>query len=86
MRGRIIFTGNFWDYFFKSIGIIVLCLITFGLLVPYYMYWQVKYFVDNLEIDLPDYGNPAQYGPQHHQQPMRPQQHIASGQRSGHRV
>lgn len=44
------FTGGFWGYFLKSILIGILCIITFGLAVPYYMYWFYKYFFSSLEI------------------------------------
>jgi uncharacterized membrane protein YjgN (DUF898 family) len=52
VRGRIIFVGNFWDYFIKAVGLFVLTLITFGLLLPYFAYWSVQYFVSHLEIEM----------------------------------
>ncbi len=48
---KVIFTGEFWDYFIKSLGLIVLTVITFGLLAPYLVWWQAKYFVNHLEIE-----------------------------------
>jgi uncharacterized membrane protein YjgN (DUF898 family) len=51
-KGKIIFTGNFWEYFFYSIGLLVLSTVTFGLMFPYYCYWSIKYFVNNLEIEM----------------------------------
>lgn len=51
-RGRIIFTGNFVDYFIKSLLLLLLCVVTFGLAIPYYAYWTFKYFFTNMEIEL----------------------------------
>lgn len=51
-KGKIIFKGQFLDYFLKFIGLLVLCALTFGLMTPYLVYWNIKYFVDNLEIEL----------------------------------
>ncbi len=51
-KGKIIFKGNFWDFFLKFIGLLVLSVITFGLVLPYLFFWQMKYFVDNLEIEI----------------------------------
>jgi len=39
------------DHFIKSIGLIVLCFLTIGILIPYFVYWNAKYFVDHLEIE-----------------------------------
>lgn len=50
-RKKIIFTGNFWDYFFKSLALLILTFATFGILAPYFAWWQVKYFVSRLEIE-----------------------------------
>ena len=46
-RGRIIFTGNFWEYFIQSLGLLVL---------PYWTYWQFKYFFANMEIEIESAG------------------------------
>lgn len=54
MRANIKFTGNFWDYFFKSIGLTILAIITLGILLPYVVYWSVEYFAKNLEIEVPE--------------------------------
>jgi uncharacterized membrane protein YjgN (DUF898 family) len=51
-KGKIIFKGNFWDYLIKSLGLFVLTILTLGILLPYLIYWQMKYFVDNLEIEI----------------------------------
>ncbi len=51
-KGRIIFTGTFWGYFFTAIGLLVLSIITLGLFLPYYMYWSLKYFFEKLEIEI----------------------------------
>lgn len=47
---KIIFTGNFGEFFLISLGLLVLSLVTLGLLLPYYAYWQFKYFVTHLEV------------------------------------
>lgn len=51
-KGRILFKGNFWEYFLISLGLLVLSLITFGLALPYYFYWILKYFFTKLEIEV----------------------------------
>lgn len=53
-RGKIIFTGGFWEYFIMSLGLAVLSIISLGLLLPYYIYWNYKYFFTHMEIELPD--------------------------------
>ncbi len=50
-RKKVYFTGHFFDYFFKSIGLLILCVLTFGILTPYFLYWNAKYFVNNLEVE-----------------------------------
>jgi uncharacterized membrane protein YjgN (DUF898 family) len=50
-RKKIYFTGHFLDYFIKSIVLFILCALPFGLLLPYFFYWNTKYFVNNLEIE-----------------------------------
>ena len=54
IKGKIIFTGNFWEFFFISIGLIFLSIITIGLFLPYLVYWQFKYFFDHMEIEIYD--------------------------------
>ena len=51
-KGKIEFKGNFGDYFLKSVALFFLSVFTFGLLLPYWLYWQFQYFVDNLEIEM----------------------------------
>jgi uncharacterized membrane protein YjgN (DUF898 family) len=51
-KGKITFTGSFGEYFITSIGLLVLSFITLGIMFPYFMYWQYKYFVSHLEIEL----------------------------------
>ena len=51
-KGKIIFTGSFGDYFFTSLGLLVVSILTFGILIPYWVYWQYKYFFDHLEIEM----------------------------------
>jgi len=48
---KVIFTGSFWDYFFKTLGLIVLTIVTFGIMGPYLVWWQAKYFVNHLEVE-----------------------------------
>lgn len=52
IKGKINFTGSFGEFFLMSLGLLVLCLLTIGILFPYYIYWQYKYFVSHLEIEL----------------------------------
>jgi len=47
---NIRFTGGFWDFFFKSILIGLLCVITLGLATPYLVYWSSKYFFTSLKV------------------------------------
>ena len=55
MRHRkIVFTGNFWEYFLISLGLGILSVVTFGILLPYWVYWSVKYFFDRLAIEITD--------------------------------
>lgn len=72
-RGKIIFTGSFGEFFIMSLGLLVLSVITFGILLPYLVYWQFKYFFTHLEIELHD-SVPA-HSP-HPQQRMQPQRRI----------
>lgn len=51
-KGRIIFTGGFWDYFLKMLGLSVLTVFTLGIIFPYLIYWNAKYFFENLEIEI----------------------------------
>ena len=53
-KGKIVFTGNFWDYFFMSIFLLILSALTFGLFLPYLVYWSAKYYFDHLEIEIYD--------------------------------
>jgi uncharacterized membrane protein YjgN (DUF898 family) len=51
MSKKITFTGGFGEYFIMSLGLILLSLITFGIALPYWVYWSFKYFFTKLEID-----------------------------------
>ena len=51
-KGKIIFNGHFLEYFVFSILLLILSAVTFGILLPYYFYWSVKYFVNNLSIEM----------------------------------
>ena len=37
-QGKIIFKGNFFEYFFISLGLWVLSIITLGIMLPYWVY------------------------------------------------
>ena len=43
-KGKIVFVGNFWEYFGLSIALLILSIITFGIALPYWVYWSFKYF------------------------------------------
>jgi len=47
---KIKYTGNFLEYFLINILLLILCVITFGLAIPYLFYWDFKYFFNHLEI------------------------------------
>jgi len=51
-KGRINFKGHFVEFFLKSFGLLVLSVITFGILFPYYVYWSAKYFFSRMEIEI----------------------------------
>lgn len=51
-KGKIVFTGNFWEYFAISIALLILTAVTFGLALPYWVYWSFKYFFGKMEIEL----------------------------------
>jgi uncharacterized membrane protein YjgN (DUF898 family) len=53
-KGKIIFTGSFGEYFIMSLGLFVLSVVTFGILLPYAIWWQAKYFFTHLEIEMQD--------------------------------
>ncbi|MEQ8474789.1 MAG: hypothetical protein RIB54_01035 [Fulvivirga sp.] len=50
MKQRINFTGGFGEYFIMSLGLLLLSVITFGLALPYWVYWSYKYFFTKLAI------------------------------------
>jgi uncharacterized membrane protein YjgN (DUF898 family) len=51
-KAKVRFTGSFWDFFVRFVGLVVLTVLTFGLLAPYLAFWQMKYFVTHLEIEM----------------------------------
>ena len=53
-RGEIVFTGNFWEYFLVSLGLLVLSFLTAVILLPYWVFWSAKYFFTRLEIEITD--------------------------------
>ena len=59
-KGKIVFTGHFLEYFIMSLGLILLSLITLGLALPYYAYWNFKYFFSNMEVEIYQPGNPVE--------------------------
>lgn len=50
MRGKILFTGSFGVYFWSTVGLGILSILTLGLLLPYLMYWQTRYFFTHMEL------------------------------------
>ena len=53
-KGKIVFTGHFIEYFFTSLGLMVVSILTLGLLLPYWIYWSFKYFFTRLELEMYD--------------------------------
>ncbi len=51
MNRKIIYTGSFGEYFIMSLGLMVLSIITFGIAIPYWIYWSLKYFFTKLEVE-----------------------------------
>ncbi len=51
LRKKVIFTGNFWDYLPKAIGLLLLSIVTLGLASVYFTFWNVEYFVKHLEVE-----------------------------------
>ena len=56
-KGKIVFVGNFWEYFAISIALMLLTIVTLGLALPYWAYWSFKYFFNRMEIEIYDSGN-----------------------------
>jgi uncharacterized membrane protein YjgN (DUF898 family) len=53
-RGKVIFTGSFWEYFFMSMLLGGLSVLTIGIMLPYLIYWSARYFFTKLEIEFVD--------------------------------
>ena len=51
-KGKIVFVGNFWEYFGLSIVLLLLSVVTIGIALPFYIYWSFKYFFGKMEIEL----------------------------------
>ena len=51
-KGKVVFIGNFWEYFAISLVLLVLSVITLGVFLPYWVYWSLKYFFNKLEIEI----------------------------------
>ncbi len=49
-KSKIVFTGHFFEYFIMCLGLGVLTVLSLGILLPYFMYWNVKYFFTRMEI------------------------------------
>lgn len=47
---RIRFEGSFIEYFVISLALLVLSAVTFGLALPYYAFWSLKYFFTKLRV------------------------------------
>ncbi|MFM2207190.1 MAG: hypothetical protein RL213_1165 [Bacteroidota bacterium] len=51
MNKKIVFKGEFVEYFLMALGLCVLTLLTLGIALPYLIYWSNRYFFTKLEID-----------------------------------
>jgi uncharacterized membrane protein YjgN (DUF898 family) len=51
MRKKVTFTGGFGEYFMMSLGLGLLSIITFGIALPYWVYWSFKYFFSRMEFE-----------------------------------
>lgn len=49
--------GTSWNI---SSCLLLLCVLTLGLALPYYAYWNFKYFFSNMEVELYQPGNPIE--------------------------
>lgn len=54
IKGKIVFTGSFWEFFFTALGLMILSICTLGILLPYLFYWQFKYFFNHMEVEMYD--------------------------------
>lgn len=54
IKGKLVFKGNFRAFFLVATGLTVLSIVTFGLFLPYMIYWQVKYFASHIEVEMAD--------------------------------
>lgn len=54
MTTKIKFTGNFLEYFIMSLGLLLLSVLTLGLALPYFSYWNLKYFFTKMKIENDD--------------------------------
>ena len=45
------FTGSFGHFFIYALGLFILSVFSFGIVLPYFIYWINKYFFSNLELD-----------------------------------
>lgn len=50
--GRLVWKGDGATFFFMTWGATILVVLTLGLAFPLVFYWQLKYFMQNLRIEL----------------------------------
>ncbi len=53
-RAKFVLTGSLADYFVKALLLSFLTVISFGLLLPFWIWWNVKHFTEILEVEFPD--------------------------------
>ena len=51
-KGKIVFKGDIVEYFIKTFLTMILIPLTFGLAFPYFIWWQVNYFIKHSEIKI----------------------------------
>ena len=54
IKGKVVFRGNFWEFFLIFLSLMILSILTLGLLLPYLFYWQFKYFFTHMELEIYD--------------------------------
>jgi len=45
------FTGDWIHFLIMNLILVALSFITFGLLAPYLVFWNVKYIINNIELN-----------------------------------
>ncbi len=51
-RGRLVFYGGFWEYFFTMIFLLPLSYFSGGLFLPYLIYWNYDFFVSRTGFEI----------------------------------